>query len=239
MLIMGALAGIGLCSAPDPGDPGGGGGGGGGGDKTFTQDQVNAIVADSRKKYEAQINELKPLAEKAKSIDDLQAQITKLTEEKELVGKTEAEKARIEADKAAKRIADERAAAAKERDEEKGKREAAEGRLRNVHVKYALTTALTAAKAFPEALDDAVGAMMASSKVEVDDDGKVTAVIFGGVTHTDTKAAAEAFLKTKPYFAQGVAGGAGTRNPNGGIRPADLQSMSSDQLISAGLAEKP
>ncbi len=238
LLIMGALAGIGLCSAPDPDPAGGGGGGGGGPDpkpvefSKEQQEKLNSIIAAERKSWETK---MQPVVDKAKAVDDLQAQITKLQEEKELVGKTEAEKAKIAADQAAKRMAEDRVTAEKAREVEKSRADTAEKVLREERVSRALSAGLLAAKVFPDAIEDAIAAMSHEADIELDDKGKVSAIRFGGVTHKTVKEAAEAFLKTKPYFAAGVAGGAGTGRPGGGGNGAiDFNKASPRELIDAG-----
>lgn len=250
LLIMGALAGIGLCSAPDPGAGGGGGGGGGNPPEPkpveFTPEQqakVNAIVAEQRKTIEAKF---KPLEEKAGKVDELAAQVAKLTEDLAVAGKSEADKVRIQAEQAAKRIRDEQETAAKKYNEEKARADTAEVRLKSYAVRTALGEALVQAKAHGESIGDALSSFQgALSDIEVEADEKtglprVKSVTISGTKETDLKKAAEEFLKTKPWFAAGVAGGTGARTPNGG-QPSvkNLMELPPAEAIRLGMQQDP
>lgn len=207
--------------------------------KTFTQAELDAIVAGrlakERKGWEARVAELEPLKAQVARIAELEQQL----QEHELRGKSAEEKARIAADQAAKRIAEREQQLTKERDEQKARADKAEEDRRADRVRAALTDALVKAKAYPEAIDDAVGAFAAATTdLEFDERAQLVSLTYGGLLYkrADLAKAAEAFLKTKPYFAAATGGGAGTPRPNGGgAPPADPFSLPLSERLKIGL----
>jgi hypothetical protein len=199
--------------------------------KTFTQDEVNAFLAKEKKRF-GDYDALKAGAAKA---TELEQQLAKLHEERELAGKSADEKARIEGERAKKRMDDERAVISKERDDAKALAVSRDIRLKTTITRTELSAGLVGAKVYPDSLGDAVTLMAAASKVEIveDEDGNasIASIVLGGITYKTAREAAEAFLKTKPYFASAGGGGAGTPRPNGGgAMPKDLSSLPADQL---------
>jgi hypothetical protein len=226
------------CHAPDPGE---GGGGGGDPPKTFTQDDVNRIVgqrvgeatkkalADAKAEFDKQLAELAPLRQQ---LEDLQA-------EKDKVGKTAEELKRIEADKAAKQLERERAEHSTKLTAAEKRAVEAEARHRNLVVSSALGGGLDSAKVLGSARDKAVRLLAAEAEVELDDDGKIVSVTYGGVAHKSAAEAATAFLKDNNFLAaaQGPAGGTGSQRPNAGGNAPDAFKASAEENFMTGLSQ--
>jgi|GEM_PF-4700677 len=200
---------------------GGGGGGGGGDDKTFTQEDVNALLAKERKKLEDKFKDYDDLKTKAGEVDDLKTRLETLEEEKDLAGKTAEEKERARAEKErTKLLADlEEAKTAREEAEAKLKSEGEAHRMTKVRTR--LGTELTAAGVFPKAAEDALSTMLASSELDFDEETgalKTLTLSHDGTRYTPDEIgkACESYLKAKPHFAKAPAGGAGTTPPTGG-----------------------
>ena len=236
--IMYALAGGTVCGIKKEDDDEGGGGGDD--DKKFSQKELNALLAKERKaieaKFDAKLKDLDGLSEKAKEADDLKAKLAQLEQEKLEAGKTAEEKARMRAEADQKRAADERAAIAKERDDHKADAEKTRGEFKQHRIRTALTGALLKAKAFPEFVEDAVEALTRGAEIEFDDkSGKITGITYGEARYTDTKSAADAFLKAKPIYQEHPGGGSGNNRPSGGgALGKNWKDMTPDELASAG-----
>lgn len=233
----------GVCS-----NEGGEGGGGGGGPantdppKTFTQEDVNRIAAKQKAEGERVARERAEADFKAREAEHL-----KRIEELELAGKSQAErdaherKQREDADRKAREAV--QAQLTRERDEERQKREAAETRYKQDRVSRAVTDALHAAKVIGSAAPDAALSFIRDAKIDVDEDGNVTNVIYGGKSYPKVDEAAKQFLLDKAHFAQPSGGGAGTRSPAGGAgatsqpgRP--LHERSREELLALSKAER-
>lgn len=226
---------------PDPDPSAGGGGGGGGGEpaKTFTQDDVNKIVQREKASLEKKLSDLQKSAEAASKIPELEAKIAELTQQAELAGKSAEEKARIQAEQAAKKIEAERAQREKALADTATALETERSAHRTTRLRYAATAALTEAKAFPQALPDAIGSFLGAVELSFDEKtGEVASITYGGVAQKTMKDAAAAFLKDRPYFAAApTGGGAGTPTPNGGAPPSgDWKSRSSSELFATALS---
>jgi hypothetical protein len=223
------------CFAPEDNN-GGGGGGGVGNDppKTFTQEQLDAIVGkrigEATKKY----GDYEEAKAKAAKLAEIETELQKLRDEKEIAGKSAEEKATIAARKASEQMERERTELTTQRDTEKSLRETSEKKYRDLVVSNGLGSALDGAKVLGSARDKAIKAMRDDSKVELDEDGKITAVTYGGVAYKTAAEAATAFLKDNDFFAAGTGGGGGGKRPNaGGTGGRNLFDMSSDELLAA------
>lgn len=231
-----------LCSADDGGESDDGGAGGGAGGKpkpkTFTQEDVTRIATKERKDAERAAREKVEAEYKAK-LDEKDAELA------------EARKASMSAEERAKAEAKEREDAERKTREEREsklkeklsaadqKAKAAEERWKGDRRNAALSSALLAAKVIGEAASDAADVMLGKSKIDVDDDGVITSVIYGGKTYESLADAAKQFLLDKPHFAQPTAtGGTGTRGGAGGPRGkgAPLIQQSREDLLAATLA---
>lgn len=216
----------------------GGDGGAGGGDggkpppaKTFTQEQLDAIVAKQRRDLEAKFGDYDQLKEAAGKVSELEKQLESIREEAELKGKSEAEKARIQLEKRMQQVEQRIAQAEKERDEATAKAEAAVKARLDVVKRHQLVGALQGAKVVPGALDDATDAMLRGAEIETDDDGNIKGITVAGGHFDKPAEAVAAFLKTKPYYQSHPGGGSGGTNPNGAPgAPANVQEMSFAQL---------
>jgi hypothetical protein len=219
---------------------GGGGGGVPGGEppRTFTQADLDRIVGqrvgEATKKF-AGFDELKGKAEKAA---EYEAELTKLREEKENAGKSAEERERIAATKAAAAMERERQDLMTKITAAEARAESAEKRRRDLIVDGGLGAALDGANVLAKARTDAVDAFRNHSKVELDDDGKILTVTYGGVAYKTASEAALAFLKEKDHFASGRIVGGNTQPPNGRSAPQNVQNVSSESLISQGLSAR-
>ena len=173
----------------------------------------------------------------AKEHADAVAELAKIREERELEGKTAAEKDKINADKAARAIERERLEADAKLKEAQGRAEQSVAKLRDRDISAALGSGLDSSKVLPEARAKAIAALKFEAKVELDDDGNVTSVTYGGRSHKSAAEAAVEFLKDNPFFASnGGASGNGTRPPNAsGLPPGKtLYDLPQDDLLARG-----
>lgn len=226
--------------APENGDGGGGGSGDNKGNEQkpvpkHTDDDVNRIVAERVKKSTAEAAEAKAkLDELTKAQTEAQAKIDEL----ELRGKSEADKARIAAEKAAKKIEEERELAVKGKADSDAKALASDTKLRSYVLSTSATQALIAAKVLPDGVKHAVRAFLDDVKIETDADHTITSIQFEGVAKTTLAEAAIEWLKKNPVFAPHVGGG-GTRGGAGGThggRP--LHELSSTELLELDAAQQ-
>ena len=223
---------LGLCSAEGEGE---GDGGGEAPAKTFTQEDIDRIIAKERRSFEAKLKGSTELAEKAKRAEELEARLAELEEEKALAGKTAAEKA-------SQAMATEKARLEAEKVELAAELERARKEHQMTRASNALSTALSSAGVFPGAAEDALASLMSNSEMEWDDNGKLIAITLelDGTRYDDPKKAAAAFLAKKTHFANGSPGGSGTRLPgNGGNtsgRP--LYELSSEELQKLAAQER-
>lgn len=215
------------------GDVGAGGAGGSGtgtqAPKTFTQEEVNGIVAKEVKGVRSKLEAAQ--AESTKKTAELQAQLEKLTGDLEIATKPDAEKAKLIAEREQAKSRSLLETAAKERDEAKAIAAKAVADLQSFKMDTLLTDALASQKANPETLKQAVLLMKLDGACEFDDQGNLAVTVPTG-RMTDLKKAAEHWLKANPHFLPAPAGGAGTKRPNaGGNNGVDMNVMSPSQLI--------
>lgn len=236
-----------LLDPDDPPSGGGGDGGGGGGDqqpKTFTEAEVQAridaaagkIRNDEKKKY-ADFDKFKEAAGK---LPELEQKLTELNASLEDTKLSADEKQRKAAERAAKQIETERAELTKAKKEAEDQAQSWKGKFLNGEISRAVGAALVAGNVLAGAQADAVSLFIAQSKIEHDDDGKISLIELNGVAHTDVASAATAFLKSKPHLVSGGKPpvGGGTKPPNAGGNGNDIANKSADQNISDGLARR-
>jgi hypothetical protein len=232
-----------LCNAITEGGDAGGGAGAPGNEpapaKTFTQDEFNSLLgkrlAEERKKF-ADYDQVK---ERHKQLEETSAEMAKRLEELELKGKTSEEREKHAAEKASKRIEQERSELTTKLTAAEQRAEAAEKRYRTKVVDGALGEGLDTAKVFSSARSDAIRLLREESKIELDDDGKVISIEYGGILHKTAAEAAAAFLSDREYLAAGeVPKGGGTKSPNGGGAGALPANMAAVDQIAAGLAAR-
>lgn len=225
-----------VCGIDGGGAGGGGGDGGDGGAKTFTQDDVNAIIAKERKTWEAKSGEALKAAkeESATKLSELQAQFDAMKtefEDSKLSAADKEKKAAERAQNAANTKIAELQTAIKAEQE---KTAAATATLQGERVSRHLSAGLNAANVFKGALADAVDAFGKVAKVDLDESGKLTTVTLGEASYTDIKEAATAFLKERPHFQKGPPGGTGSGSPGSsdfGGKP--MHEASDDELWAA------
>jgi hypothetical protein len=227
-----------LFSPEDP--PGGGGGGAPTPEpaKTFTQADIDKVLgqrlAEERKKF-ADYDDVKA---RAKAQEEANAELAKRLEELELKGKSAEEREKIAAEKAAKRLEAERNEITAKMTAAEQRAEAAEKKYRTKIVDDALGGGLDKAKVLSSARASAVKLFRDEAKIELDDDGKVVSIEYGGMSHKSVDDAAAAFLKDNDYLAAGdVPRGGGTKSPNGGGSALPVDASAIDQ-IAAGLAAR-
>lgn len=225
---------------PDPNAGGGGGGGNPPAPKTFTQEELDRIVQKRVGEVQAKFKDYDQLREAAAKVPDFEKQLAELTEKLELAGKSEAEKAKLIAEKMQAQQAQTLAALQKERDDAKAAAETQSKALRDVQVRYAATAALTAAKALPTSMKHATALFVAEAKIETEIDETTGAISIksievDGVPYTDPTKAAEAWLKVNDHFAAAPAGGGGTRGSNAGVGGKSHDQMTATEMAVAGL----
>jgi hypothetical protein len=216
------MAGAGALRAPegDGGDGGGTGTGTGGPPKTFTQEELSAIVSRETKKVAGKYADYDAIKSKAAQVDELTGRMAALEEEKANAGKSAEEKERARASKEAATLQASLAAIQKERDEAKAALDSERGNHRMTRARQRMVSALTGSEVHGPALADALDTLVRESEMEFGDDGELQSVTLNhdGTRYpaNDLKKAAEAFLKSKPWFAKGATGGGGHGRPGTG-----------------------
>lgn len=219
---------------------GDGGGGGNAPPKTFTQDEVNSLLAKERRGLEAKIKELEPLKEQAAKSTELEKQIAELNEKIELAGKSEKEKEKLLAEKLTAKLEKEKSDLAKERDAQRALADQAAAELKRTRLEHQITAALMAAKALPGSLKFAVPAFLAEAEIEADEKKghAITSVTIDGVPYKELAKATEAYLKANPLFLQAPEGGGGTRASNAGAS-GNWKDLPADQMADLAFSQAP
>ena len=206
-------------------DNGGGGGGGGSGDRTFTQAEVDAFVKSRLKSKDAELAGVKADLEArptAEELNDVKAKLAQLEEERELENKTELERMQHKHD-AELKLRDKRDAETRQKIEAlEREAEAGKTKLRNERLSRTFGEALDrkgvlGGDARRSALRDLMTDM--GDQVQIGEDGSVLGT-WGDHIEKSPDDIAEAFLESRPFYKQPVAGGAGTKTQNGTGAPA-------------------
>lgn len=221
--------------------PAGGGGGGnpppGEPPKTFTQADVDKMIQARLAKEQAKFADYDAIKEKAGKVDTLSKELEDIKVQLEDAGKTADQKAKAEAERAAKaqlqkiEDADKRAAAAE------AKEKAAIATLTAERIANHVTAALGRGEADPRFLSDAVKIFMSDAKIELTEDGRSITVEYNDGKYKDPVDAAKAWLRDKPNFAKAPAGGSGGAPPGGFPPGSDPSKMSPTDLAVAGLRQ--
>lgn len=217
------------------GGAGGAGDGGSGGkpDKTFTQAELNALIAKERRASEERLG--KQFAEeRAKTQTELEELRTKFEES----GKSAAEKERL-AEQRARAAAEtklaEQAKLLAERDTLLARHQQ---ELRDTRLGHELDSLLAAKKVLPEAMRAARLVFLADAKVEYDAENKVVGVDVGPKRFASVAEAIDDWMKANgAIYLAAPAGGAGTRMGNGGPSKPFYQ-QSTEENIAAANAQR-
>lgn len=205
-------------------------------EKTFTQDEVNTLLARERRKSEERIAELE------RSIADYERLKTTLTERATEL-QSEATTATAKARALETQLAQTTERNARERAELEARHAETTSVSRETGFRLQLTQALLAADVFPGAVRVAADELRRQVKLEHDAGGAIASVEYGGTRHTDPVAAARAFLSAHPYFARGAPGGSGTPRPGGGSGHGGLSTpleyRNPSELLNEGMREAP
>lgn len=206
-------------------------GGGGSGDappaKTFTQDQVNALLAKERRGLQSQVDAMKA---QLGDFDAMKSELEKAREEKELAGKTAAEKIEHKYQKdlglLQKKI-EELSTSISERD---ALVKQTESTLFEERLGSRLSAELGRQKVIPQYLEKAAKlARLELSDVKFED-GKWIAS-YGDHIDKPIGDAIAAWAKDNENFLPAPAGGAGSRTPNGVPTGKKLSDLSVDELL--------
>ncbi|HST56296.1 MAG TPA: hypothetical protein VLJ42_10465 [Solirubrobacteraceae bacterium] len=178
--------------------------------RTFTQEEVNTLLAKERRTDRAEIESLRAqlgehattAAEAAKRLTEVEGQLRATTAERD-AAKAEHEQARTA------HAAELNTLQARHTETLKSHRDAAEER--------ALQEALVATgELHAPALGSALREFRRLIVVESDDAGKIGAITFKGARFDKPADAGRAYLKEHPWFAKGAAGGGGHTRPTTG-----------------------
>lgn len=208
------------------------------GEKTFTQEQVNAIVSERVKKLQAQLDAASGLSKELEAIKAKLAEADErektAREEAELKGKSELEKLQIQLKKSTELFEATKRDHAKALADEQAKVQAATNGLSDYVRRHLVQSALAEAGVSPKATKDAVLAFMSEAQIELGETHDIKALAVGGKTFEKATEAAKHFLSEKPYFAAAPQGGNGTPRPNGGGAGAPVPN-SLGGLLQSGL----
>lgn len=221
----------------EAGNDDGGAGGNGGGGRTFTQDDVNALLAKERRGLQAKLDEAtKASSATAERLAELEANAAKAAEERELEGKTALEKlehkhkkdlelAHRQIEESKKTIAEREALAAQRLEV-----------LNRERVANGLVGHFGKAGVLPERLSEAVRYSMTDfADVTVHEDGSITGT-YGDLVDKSLADISAAWAAAHDNFLPAPKGGAGTRASNANLGTRSLADMSLEEM--AALANK-
>lgn len=206
-------------------------------ERTFTQADIDKMIGQRLAAKERDLATARAELEAAKAEAAKAAELATKIEALESATLSGAEKAKRDADRAAKAIENERAALLKERDEYKAKAETAERRRVEANVARSVGDALSGAKALPGVLKHAIPAFLSEVEIDKDEDGNPTAIRYAGLTKKDLPDAAAAWLADNQHFLAHAGGGSGGNRANGAGGIAADPNASAAALIAAGLRE--
>lgn len=237
---------------PEDGNGGGGGGtpaAGGAAAGTpavetpkYTDKQLNDLIAKNAAK---EVAKFKAEAEAAQKL--LREELEAAKNEAALAGKSAEEKAKLIADSDAKKRASEQERIAKDLATAQAEASKAKLELRSYKLSNAASAALAEAKVLPSSASAATKLFMLEAQVDLEDDGSVKGITLDGTYHKTMKEAAEAFLKSNPYFAPAPAGGSGTPRAGGqlgggakvsDLTPAQLMAMADEADQARGIRSR-
>lgn len=208
----------------------------------FTQADLDKVLgerlAKEREKfkdYDAVKAQLAEITEKlAKSDEERQAAL----EAKELEGKSELEKLKINLEKANKTAAEQAAAWAKKHADAESAAKSAYERFIGERKSNLVTNALVASGVRADVAEDALYIFMRDASFEIGEDHSIKGITVGGKAFEKAADAAKHFLTTKPTYAQPPKGGAGTGpNPGGPGKPGNVQTSNADEDFAFGLSK--
>lgn len=195
------------------GGAGGAGDAGGGAAATFTQEDVNRMVANERRSNDQKMTALQTSADK---VAGLETTIQGLNEAKELADTDAAGQATI----LAQRAADQHQAKI---DELTGtitglqaEKVTSASELSAFKTRTALSQELAKAGMLGAAAKHAVPAMMSEVDVTLTEAGDIATIKLGGIMQTDLPAAVVQFLTDNQHFKAAAPGGSGTSQPTPG-----------------------
>lgn len=210
--------------------------------KTFTQEDVDRIIAKRLAAKEKEIAKLAAENEKtSKRFEEMNAKFEELSAKYEETNKSDVERELIKAQRAIAKYQDKIKALEEQAAEATKTATEARSTLKQRELESALRSGLLKAKAHTRGLDQAVKILISEGRAEVDDEGRVTLTI-GDVPYDDPAEAAERWLQANPHFAEGMLGGSGTPMPGkgGGFMSLEqMDKMSPDALLKAGLEKSP
>lgn len=209
------------------------------GGKTFSQEDVDRIVADRVKKLKGEVDSLRASVADIDTIKaklaDADAEREKAREEAELKGKSELEKLQHQLKKSDEARKASEADWTRQRTEYEAKvKQSADG-LSDYVRRHNVQSALAEAGLTPKAAKAAVLAFMHEAQIEMGEANELKSIAVGGKTFDKPSDAAKHFLSENPFFAAAPAGGAGTPRPGNGGAP-NAQPNSLGGMLSAGLA---
>ncbi len=215
----------------------GGGGGAGGDDKTFTQADLNRMVANERRSNQAKMDTLQASADK---VPGLETTIQEAKEAKELADADAAGQATI----LAQRQADQHQAKLEEKDLRiaglEADKAAGDTRLTDFQTRTTIGQELAKAGMLGAAAKHAIPAMMADSEVTLNEDGSIATIKLDKVMQADLATAVAQFLTDNPHFKAAPPGGSGSGAPNGGAGGSDkpIAEMSQQERWAAARQRK-
>jgi len=208
--------------------------------KTFTQAEVDAFNAKTRRETEAKFEGFDAFKEKADKVDALEADLQKLKDEALLKDKSIEEREKILADRAREQSEAKVAGLEKQVLDVTALAEKAGATLLAERMHTNVGGALTKAGVLPTATGHALTAFLSDTDIKLNDKGKIESVSLGGVPQKDVAAAAAQFLTDNPHFKAAAAGGGGATTPNSGtVTPDQMKDMSCSELAAHGWKTPP
>jgi hypothetical protein len=193
---------------------------------SFSQEDVNRIVAKERKRFEQELAS-RPAPE---SFQELQRKLEAVSEEKELAGKSQMEKIQHQYMKDLEKRERHNLELQKRLESLDNEYKQAQETLRNERTSRAFRDALLSNGVHAPAAEDALKVLMSTVRdVEQTEDGRIKAT-FGKLMDEEPAKIAQQFLRERPFYASASSGGAGTRPSNGSPIPKNIGELGADQL---------
>ncbi len=208
-------------------------------EKKFSQDDVNAINARTKREIEAKFEGFDALKEKADKVDTLTADIQKMKDDLELRDTNDAEREKILADRAREQSETQVKGLEKQVLDLTALAEKAGATLLSERMHVSVGGSLTKSGVLAKAAPHAQAAFLAETEIKLDDKGKIDSVSIDGVPQKNLDAATALFLTNNPHFKAAAAGGGGATTPNSGsVTVEQMAEMSSEELATRGWQQK-
>jgi hypothetical protein len=197
-------------------------------ERTFSQADVDRLI-DKRVKSMHKELEARPTSDQ---LAELQAKLDGIESERELAGKTAAEKLTHQHAKELEKISQQYAKLEESMKAKESEAVESQAQLKNFRLQSAFSAALNKAGVYSPGASDALKVLLAEiTEPEFGDTG--IRASYGDEIDEPPEEIAKKFLEDRPHFASAKVGGAGTTRPSGAPHAKNLDDMGVDELWAA------